>query len=83
MISFEDKLPKYNPGITISSLDEGSFFKYEEHFYQLLYWDKDTKNETYWHCMRVDGGPTKNFFDDICVTLINVTITATSYCERR
>lgn len=82
MITFENKLFKYNSNITISDLGEGSFFERDRNIYQLLYWQKTKDGETYWHCMCINSGLMNDFYADVNVIPINVTITATSYCTK-
>ena len=82
MITFEDKLPKYETDITISDLGEGCFFEWDKIIYQLLYWRKGESGRTYWHCMSVNTGDKRNFFGDVSVAPVNVTIIATSYCMK-
>lgn len=82
MITFEDKLPKYETDITISDLGEGIFFEWNKVIYQLLYWRRGEDGKTYWHCMCVTTGAKKNFFEDVSVAPVNVTIIATSYCTK-
>lgn len=82
MITFEDKLPKYETDITISDLGEGIFFEWNKIICQLLYWRKGVNGKTYWHCMCINTGTILNFLEDVSVIPVNVTITATSYCTK-
>lgn len=82
MITFKNKPPKYETDTTISDLGEGIFFEWDRIIYQLLYWRKGESGRTYWHCMSVNTGDKKNFYEDVPVAPVNVTIIATSYCMK-
>lgn len=82
MITFENQLPRPKSKFTISDMGEGVFFEYKGTVFQLLYWKKDEEGQTYWHCMEFGSRAITDFYHDIPVIPINVTIIANSYCEK-
>lgn len=82
MITFKNELDKFKTDVSISDMGEASFFERDRNIYQLLYWRKTKDGDTYWHCMCINSGLTNDFYADVDVIPVNVTITATSYCTK-
>ena len=79
MITFKNELHNPCNEPTIDSIRPGVFFEYDNKVYQYLY---PGDIPYVWYCMDVENGNTTYFEANITVKLVNVTITATSYCTK-